>query len=57
MTPKKPFLAKFAREPRNIETGLPDDNPDNHTTEPSAPQVSPRPTILTSVNAETTDDR
>ena len=32
ITPKKPFLAKFAREPHNIETGIPADNPDDHTT-------------------------
>ena len=50
MNDTKPFLTKFSRDPRRITASNMSD--EKHEVTPQ-----PRPTIITEVRAETTDDR
>ena len=50
MTIPKPFLAKFSRPPRKSVTDKPHPSPGNQVS------PNPRPTIITEVQNETTDD-
>ena len=51
MVGSKPFLAKFSRKPRERATPEP-----SHAYDAEAVTPQPRPTILTEVRNETTDD-
>ena len=53
----KPFLTKFARQPPSSERATQEKNSSDFQTARLAPEVTPRPTTQTFVNAETTDDR
>ncbi len=57
MTDEKPFLVRFARTPlqRNLEARKVETDDVPKACRPV--MVTPRPTIQTAVNAETSDDR
>ena len=57
MTRTEPFLTKFARQPPSSERAIQEKISSDLQTARLAPEVTPRPTTQTLVNAETTDDR
>ena len=57
MSCTQPFLTKFARRPPSSEQATQDKTASDLQTVHLAPEITPRPTTHTLVNAETTDDR
>ena len=57
MSCTQPFLTKFARRAPSSEQATQDKTASDLQTVHLAPEITPRPTTHTLVNAETTDDR
>ena len=57
MSRTQPFLTKFARKPPSSEQTTQEKSSSGLQAANLAPEITPRPTTQTLVNAETTDDR